>query len=66
MADVIADRARAPVPEAAEIAREHAEAIIEAWFQERIANSVVSRNTPIFNYVRAEVDDLKRRLKEEI
>lgn len=42
------------------------DAAIEAWFIARIANSVVSRNTEIFNYVRAEVDDLKRRLAKEI
>lgn len=53
------------VPEAEEARPAPGDAVIEAWFNQRIANSVVSRNTTIFNYVRAEVDDLKRRLKQE-
>lgn len=40
--------------------------IIESWFTERMHNSVVSRHTEIINYVRSEVDDLKRRLAQEI
>lgn len=39
--------------------------IIEEMFVARINNSVVSRNTEIFNYVRGWVDDLKLRLAKE-
>lgn len=66
------DKAAAParelvrMPDPEEQRAAPGDAVIEAWFIERIANSVVSRNTAIFNYVRGEVDDLKRRLKEEI
>lgn len=36
---------------------------IEAWFADHFHNSVVSRNTDVFNHVRAAKDDLVKRIK---
>ena len=41
-----------------------AAALIERWFSEAIHNSPASRDTTIFNHLRAAVDDLKTRFKE--
>lgn len=41
------------------------DAIIEKWFEETMHNSAVSRNTEIYNHVRASVDDLKARIAKE-
>jgi hypothetical protein len=40
------------------------EVMIEAWFADSFFGSLVSRDTAIFNIVRAAADDLKNRLKE--
>jgi hypothetical protein len=37
--------------------------IIDDWFNRRICNSPVSRDTAIFHYVREAVDDLKAKLE---
>lgn len=37
-------------------------AVIDQWFNAHFNDSVVSRNTEIFNYVRSAVDALKQRL----
>lgn len=39
---------------------------IDAWFVDLIHNSPVSRDTEVFNHVRRAVDELKRRLTEEM
>lgn len=36
--------------------------LLDAWFNETMHNSPVSRDTAIFNHVRGAVNDLKRRL----
>jgi hypothetical protein len=37
---------------------------IDAWFASHFHNSVVSRDTEVFNHVRAAVDELKVRLTQ--
>lgn len=56
----------AAAPTAADAAPAVSDALVEAWFVETINNSIVSRHTEIFNYVRSSVDELKRRLAKEI
>jgi hypothetical protein len=36
--------------------------VVEAWFARTFQDSVVSRNTEIYNFVRAAVNDLKTEL----
>lgn len=50
-----------PEPRALRIA-----GVIDRWFVERIHNSPASRDVNVVNHLRAQVDDLKRRLSEEI
>ena len=52
-----AEAEAAPSPFAAEI---------ERWFVERMHNSPVSRDTEIYNHVRAAVDDLTIRIARNI
>jgi hypothetical protein len=40
-------------------------ALIDAWVVEHFHGSIVSRDTQIFNHVRAAVEDLKRRLTKQ-
>ena len=35
---------------------------IEQWFRQHFCDSVVSRNTEVFNHIRAAVDTLKKEL----
>jgi hypothetical protein len=51
------DLAAPPAPAASPI-----DAAIDAWFAARIHNSPISRETPIFNYLRGEIEDLKQRI----
>lgn len=48
--------------EAAATAPSKLDEALEAWFREKIQNSVVSQSTAVYNHVRAAVDDLKARL----
>lgn len=38
------------------------EQTVDQWFNERINNSVVARNTEIYNFLHAELVELKKRL----
>ena len=41
------------------------DAVVDAWFNEQIHNSEISRITPAYNAVLAALDDLKSRLAKE-
>jgi hypothetical protein len=41
------------------------ELLIEAWFARHFHNSIVSRDTELFNHVHAAKEDLKRVLSSE-
>jgi hypothetical protein len=60
--------ASTPAPEAEPVVEQAApsptDVRVEAWFADSFFNTLVSRDTAIFNIVRAAADDLKNRLKE--
>ena len=65
-ANAEAEAAPSPFAAEAEAAPSPFAAEIERWFVERMHNSPVSRDTEIYNHVRAAVDDLKIRIARNI
>jgi hypothetical protein len=62
------DAAPPPASETAPQQASHATllALIEKWFVDHLHNSPASRDTLIFNHVRQAVEELKRRIEQEI
>lgn len=45
---------------------EKIEKAVDGWFNEKICNSPVSRDTEVYNHIAAAKEDLKKRLQQEL